>query len=166
MWVDATYLTQPGDRGLHKKLLKKRLGLLRVLQVFHSDRQMALPVGDRGAPSAYRLQTPKQWKVHDVFTVDRLSPVERKKEKKKKCDSSYRKRDVMRCTAARPAPFFSSSYGGFLLFFETISFSSLLCEMSILTAHSEAAPLIVLRRASASFFLKPKCCVRALRLCV
>ena len=61
--VDATYLTQPGDRGLHKKLLKKRLGPLRVLEAFHSDRQMALPVGDRGAPSAYRLQTPKQWKA-------------------------------------------------------------------------------------------------------
>ncbi|KAK3270044.1 hypothetical protein CYMTET_21528 [Cymbomonas tetramitiformis] len=76
VWVDATYLTQPGDRGLHKKLLKKRLGPLRVLEVFHSDRQMALPASDRGAPSAYRLQTPKQWKVHDVFTVDRLSPVE------------------------------------------------------------------------------------------
>ncbi|KAK3250676.1 hypothetical protein CYMTET_39951 [Cymbomonas tetramitiformis] len=76
VWVDATHLTQPGDRGLHKKLLKKRLGPLRVLEVFHSDRQMALPASDRGAPSAYRLQTPKQWKVHDVFTVDRLSPVE------------------------------------------------------------------------------------------
>ncbi|KAK3253160.1 hypothetical protein CYMTET_37587 [Cymbomonas tetramitiformis] len=60
VWVDATYLTQPGDRGLHKKLLKKRLGPLRVLEVFHSDRQMALPASDRGAPSAYRLQTPKQ----------------------------------------------------------------------------------------------------------
>ncbi|KAK3236639.1 hypothetical protein CYMTET_53227 [Cymbomonas tetramitiformis] len=76
VWVDATYLTQPGDRGLHKKLLKKRLGPLRVLEVFHSGRQMALPASDRGAPSAYRLQTPKQWKVHDVFTVNRLSPVE------------------------------------------------------------------------------------------
>eukprot|EP00854_Cymbomonas_tetramitiformis_P000935 gene935-biopygen789 len=76
VWVDATHLTQPGDQGLHKKLLNERLGPLRVLEVFHSDRQMALPVSDRGAPSAYRLQTPKQWKVHDVFTVDRLSPVE------------------------------------------------------------------------------------------
>ncbi|KAK3247014.1 hypothetical protein CYMTET_12700 [Cymbomonas tetramitiformis] len=76
VWVDATHLTQPGDRGLHKKLLKKRLGPLRVLEAFHSDRQMALPPSERGAPSAYRLQTPKQWKVHDVFTVDRLSPVE------------------------------------------------------------------------------------------
>ena len=76
VWVDATHLTQPGDRGLHKKLLKKRLGPLVVLECFHSDRQMALPVEDRGAPAAYRLKLPPQWKVHDVFTVDRLSPVE------------------------------------------------------------------------------------------
>ncbi|KAK3254219.1 hypothetical protein CYMTET_36564, partial [Cymbomonas tetramitiformis] len=76
VWVNATHLTQPGDRGLHKKLLKKRLGPLRLLAAFHSDRQMALPPSERGAPSAYRLQTPKQWKVHDVFTVDRISPVE------------------------------------------------------------------------------------------
>ncbi|KAK3246618.1 hypothetical protein CYMTET_43851 [Cymbomonas tetramitiformis] len=76
VWVDASHLTQPGDRGLHKKLLKKRLGPLEVLECFHSDRQMALPAGDRGAPSAYRLKLPPQWKVHDVFTADRLTPVE------------------------------------------------------------------------------------------
>ncbi|KAK3236792.1 hypothetical protein CYMTET_53088 [Cymbomonas tetramitiformis] len=45
-------------------------------EVFHSDRQMALPASERGAPSAYRLHTPKQWEMHDAFTVDRLSPVE------------------------------------------------------------------------------------------
>ena len=30
VWVGASHLTQPGDRGLHKKLLKKRLGPLRA----------------------------------------------------------------------------------------------------------------------------------------
>jgi len=76
LWVDAAHLTQPGDRGLHKKLLKKRLGPMEVLEAFHSDRQMELAPEDRGAPSAYRLKLPPQWNVHDVFTVDRLTPVE------------------------------------------------------------------------------------------
>eukprot|EP00854_Cymbomonas_tetramitiformis_P019799 gene19799-biopygen20412 len=76
VWVDATHLTQHGDRGLHKKLLKKRLGQMEVLEAFHSDRQMELAPEDRAAPAAYRLKLPPQWKVHDVFTVDRLTPVE------------------------------------------------------------------------------------------
>ena len=81
VWVDATHLTQPGDRGLHKKLLKKRLGPMKVIAAFHSDRQMELAPEDRGAPVAYRLELPPQWKVHDVFTVDRLTPVESASEK-------------------------------------------------------------------------------------
>ncbi|KAK3258010.1 hypothetical protein CYMTET_32924 [Cymbomonas tetramitiformis] len=58
VWVDATHLTQPGDRGLHKKLLKKRLGPMEVIAAFHSDRQMELAPEDRGAPVAYRLKLP------------------------------------------------------------------------------------------------------------
>ncbi|KAK3288483.1 hypothetical protein CYMTET_4047 [Cymbomonas tetramitiformis] len=81
VWVDATHLTQPGDRGLHKKLLKKRLGPMEVIAAFHSDRQMELDPEDRGAPVAYRLKLPPQWRVHDVFTVDRLTPVESASEK-------------------------------------------------------------------------------------
>eukprot|EP00854_Cymbomonas_tetramitiformis_P034445 gene34445-biopygen30157 len=76
VWVDATHLTQPGDRGLHKKPLKKRLGPMEVLEAFHTDQQMELAPGDRGAPAAYRLKIPQRWKVHDVFTVDKLTPVE------------------------------------------------------------------------------------------
>eukprot|EP00854_Cymbomonas_tetramitiformis_P034183 gene34183-biopygen18681 len=89
VWVDATHLTQPGDRGLHKKLLKKRLGPLVVLECFHSDRQMALPVEDRGAPAAYRLKLPPQWKVHDVFTVSgrkemHVESIERSRERQRR----------------------------------------------------------------------------------
>eukprot|EP00854_Cymbomonas_tetramitiformis_P018595 gene18595-biopygen19184 len=68
--VDATHLTRPGDRGLHNKLLNKRLGPMEVLKAFHSEKQMELAPEDRGAPSAYRLKLPQQWKVHDVFTLD------------------------------------------------------------------------------------------------
>ncbi|KAK3261194.1 hypothetical protein CYMTET_29889 [Cymbomonas tetramitiformis] len=60
--VDATHLTRPGDRGLHNKLLNKRLGPMEVLKAFHSEKQMELAPEDRGAPSAYRLKLPQQWK--------------------------------------------------------------------------------------------------------
>ncbi|KAK3282834.1 hypothetical protein CYMTET_9457 [Cymbomonas tetramitiformis] len=37
---------------------------------------MELAPEDRGAPAAYRLKLPPQWKVHDVFTMDMLTPAE------------------------------------------------------------------------------------------
>ncbi|KAK3239851.1 hypothetical protein CYMTET_50247 [Cymbomonas tetramitiformis] len=76
VWVDGQHLTLPGDRGLKPKLRKLRHGPLRVVECLYNDRQQELPVQDRGAPSAYRLELPVHWKVHDTFTADRLSPVQ------------------------------------------------------------------------------------------
>ena len=75
VWVDGQHLTLPGDRGLKPKLRKLRHGPLRIVECLYSDRQQELPEQDRGAPSAYRLELPVHWKVHDVFTADRLTPV-------------------------------------------------------------------------------------------
>jgi len=76
VWVEGQHLTLPGDRGLQPKLRKLRHGPLRIVECLYSDRQQELPEQDRGAPSAYRLELPVHWKVHDVFTADRLTPVQ------------------------------------------------------------------------------------------
>ncbi|KAK3280118.1 hypothetical protein CYMTET_12028 [Cymbomonas tetramitiformis] len=76
VWVDGQHLTLPGDRGMKPKLRKLRHGPLRVIECLYSDRQQELPEQDRGAPSAYRLELPVHWKVHGVFTADRLTPVQ------------------------------------------------------------------------------------------
>eukprot|EP00854_Cymbomonas_tetramitiformis_P016415 gene16415-biopygen16923 len=77
VWVDGQHLTLSGDRGLKPKLRKLRHGPpLRVIECLYSDRQHELPEQDRGAPSAYRLELPVHWKVHDSFTADRPTPVQ------------------------------------------------------------------------------------------
>ncbi|KAK3248141.1 hypothetical protein CYMTET_42384 [Cymbomonas tetramitiformis] len=76
VWVDGQHLTFRGDRGLKLKLRKLRHGPLRIVECLYSDRQQELPEQDRGAPSAYRLELPVHGKVHDVFTADRLTPVQ------------------------------------------------------------------------------------------
>ena len=73
VWVEAKHLTENiMNRESYRKLSPRWHGPLVVTERFFSDQQRALPELDRGAPVAYRLKLPPQWRIHDVFAQHRL----------------------------------------------------------------------------------------------
>ena len=63
--LSSKALTAPSDRGTPWKLRCQWYGPLTVYEVKRDG---------QGAPVAYRLRLPKQWRVHDTFAAEKLKP--------------------------------------------------------------------------------------------
>ena len=64
--LSAKTLTAPTDRDTKWKLRDQYYGPFVITEAIHGD--------GGGEPVAYRLRLPVQWKVHNVFSVDKLQP--------------------------------------------------------------------------------------------
>ena len=63
--LSSKSFTSPGDRGTKNKTRHLYYGPFTVLKVI---------LGDDAKPVAYKLNLPKQWKIHSNFAIDKLKP--------------------------------------------------------------------------------------------